>query len=638
MPEYLKNKIEKIKDDAEVWVFEKSREYNYNTIRKRIENLIGDDRIITWGKKPEDLLIKAIIEQRPDVIHFEEPCESFLSNHLLDQIFTLHRTYKIFETLHDSSVRTEEKIYIPDKFIVVSPWQVKQLQALKVPIEVVEHQLPRGRKRDYEGSRKKLGLDPTKKHVIQVGIFTSRKNQKETVAYAKLLPDVQFHFIGTVADNFSWYWEPILKDLPSNCVIWRERDDVDLFYQAADLVIFPSIELFNDKETSPLVIKEAISWNSPLLLRNLPVYVDMYQESENIIFMKESFEKNLELIAKILETEGKTIEGNLFTFHYDQNDNRISFSYNSEIILGNLWVSIKDRDSNACVYSFQIRAGIERSWWCVPIPKPYFDFQADKNFSGFKIEFYTDKTDENPILVYYLELKPSIIKKTVPSLPQLNFDPIFVNYTQFFVDGIYNGFFAGSRVHSAIDIGANVGLFTEWILDRFGSDTKIISVEPNRGAANAFKRMHSGKDNVKLEEVAIWKETGAEIEMMVNPENTLISSLEGSGTGYSETQKVKTKTLLDLLEDNGFETVDLLKIDVEGAEYGIFEAITSEDLKRFKHLLIEFHNNTDLRVQPIINKISEAGFTMDLRDDDTRFTLNANSERGTIFATRIDNK
>ena len=274
---------------------------------------------------------------------------------------------------------------------MVSPWQVKQLQSLGIPIEVLEHQLDKKSSRDYHGSRAKLGLDPNKKHVVQIGIFTPRKNQKETIAYAKLLPDVEFHFIGTVADNFKWYWEPLFRDFPPNCKIWKERDDVDLFYQAADLIIFPSIELFNDKETSPLVIKEAISWESPLLFRNLPVYVDMYQESNNIIFMKDNFSQNLELIAKILESQGKTLEKDLFTFHYEAESNKISFSYNSEVILENLWVSIKDRDSNTCIHAFDIRCGLERSWWCIPIPKPYFDFQNDKNFSGFRIEIYLDR-------------------------------------------------------------------------------------------------------------------------------------------------------------------------------------------------------------------------------------------------------
>lgn len=636
MPEYLKNKIEKIGDSAEIWVFEKSFEREYNTVRKRIEKLIGNERIITWSSKPEDLLIGAIRDIQPDVLHFEEPCESFLSQHLLDQIFTSDRSYKIFETLHDSSVFPDEKIYLPDKFLVVSPWQVKQLQSLGVPVEVLEHQLDKKTSRDYHGSRSKLGLDPNKKHVVQIGIFTPRKNQRETIAYAKLLPDIQFHFVGTVADNFKWYWEPLLNDLPSNCKIWKERDDVDLFYQAADLIIFPSIALFNDKETSPLVIKEAISWEAPLLLRNLPVYVDMYQESNNIIFMKDNFNQNLELIAKILESEGKTLEKDLFTFHYEAESNKISFSYNSEVILGNLWVSIKDRDSNTCIHAFDIRCGLDRSWWCIPIPKPYFDFQNDKNFSGFKIEFYLDR-ESLPVFVYQIDLKPSIIKKHIPSSPHINFDPIFVNYTQFFVEDIYKSFFAGSRVFSAIDIGANVGLFTEWILDRFGSDTRVIAVEPNKFAAQAFRELHHNRNNVILEEAAIWNQDGQEIEMMVNPENTLISSVEGSGSGYSTSQKVQTRTIKSIMDDYLYPEIDLLKIDVEGAEYEIFESLSSDFLKKFKYMIIEFHNNNG-RAPVLIEKILAAGFSIDLRDDDTRFAVDQNSDRGTIFATRVNSK
>ncbi len=633
MPEYLKNKIQKIGDAAEIWVFEKNYEKEYNTVRKRIEKLIGNERIITWNSKPEDLLIGAIRNIQPDIIHFEEPCESFLSEFLLNQIFSIDRKYKIFETLHDSSVSPSEKIYLPDKFLVVSPWQVKQLQCLGVPVEVLEHQLEEKKSRDYKGSRAKLGFNPNKKHVVQIGIFTPRKNQKETVAYAKLLPDVQFHFVGTVADNFKWYWEPILNELPSNCKIWKERDDVDLFYQAADLVIFPSISLFNDKETSPLVIKESVAYGAPLLLRNLPVYVDMYQESNNIIFMRDNFNQNLELISKILESEGKTLEKDLFTFYYDDSENKISFNYNSEVILGNLWVSIKDRDSNTCIHSFEIRCGLDRNWWCIPIPKPYFDFKNDKNFTGFKIEFYLER-QSLPVFIYKIELKPKIIKKCVPSIPEINFDPIFVNYTQFFVEDIYKSFFAGSRIYTAIDIGSNVGLFTEWILDRFGSDTQVIAIEPNKFAAQAFRQLHHTKNNVRLEEVAIWKETGQEIEMMINPGNSLISSLEGKGDSYSEIQKVYTKTLKDIMSENLLDKVDLLKIDVEGAEYDIFETLSLEDLQNFKYMLIEFHNNYNGRLQPILDKLLDAGFVLDLRDDDTKFLSDVNSERGTIFATK----
>ena len=121
MPQYLNNKIEKLKDSCEIWVFEKSHETTYNTVRARIENQIGEERIITWGSNPVRLVFNKIEEINPDIIHFEEPCEQFISDFLLEKIFNKERTYKIFETLHDSSIEPAEKRFLPDKFLVVRP-------------------------------------------------------------------------------------------------------------------------------------------------------------------------------------------------------------------------------------------------------------------------------------------------------------------------------------------------------------------------------------------------------------------------------------------------------------------------------------------------------------------------------------
>ena len=635
MPEYLKNKIEKLKDDSDVWILEKSKESTYNTIRLRIERLIGEDRIITWGEKPKSLCLDIIDSINPDIVHFEEPCEQFLSDNMLRHIFRKERAYKILETFHDSSVRIEEIRFLPDKFLVVSPWQVHLLRELKVPTEVIEHELSRKELPSYAECRELLGLDPNKKHVVQVGIFTPRKNQIETAELARLLPDVQFHFVGTLADNYKWYWEQITKNLPSNCKIWGERDDVSIFYSASDLVIFPSIALFNDKETSPLVIRETINIGAKLLLRDLPVYVDMYQESNTVFFMKDTNLDNAKLIKNILNMETVINESNLLDVSFDPSDNKITYRYLGESP-GKVWISIKDVDSNACIYAFDVH--IEGPWqtfWCVPIPKDYYDFGGNPDFSGFRIEIYKDRNSDSPFVYKDIILGKSINKKTLPSNPHINFDPVFVNYSQFFVDGIYNQFFAGYRVNSAIDIGANVGLFTEWVLDRFGSDTKVIGVEPNSSAIKAFKKLHERRENVILAEYAMSDKSGEKIKMLVNPDNSLISSIEGTGNGYTEEQEVETMSLSDLLNTYGLSEVDLLKVDIEGAEYQMFSVVSGDEIRKFKHLLIEFHNNRG-RATELIRKIQSAGFAVDLRDDDTRYSVDENNDRGTIFATRID--
>ena len=628
MPEYLKNKIDKIKDEAEVWVFEKRHEVSYNTIRKRIESILGEERIITWGEKPEDILIKAIKEMKPDIIHFEEPCEQFLSHHLLDIIFSDDREYKIFETMHDSSVSPKEKIYLPDKFVVVSPWQVNLLRDLKVPIEVIEHEIVKKPVRDYLASRSKLGLDPNKKHIIQIGIFTPRKNQIETAELARLLPEVEFHFIGTMADNFKWYWNPITSNLPANCKVWGERDDVDLFYQAADLVIFPSIPLFNDKETSPLVIKEAISWKSPLLLRNLSVYVDMYQESNTLkFFISDDKAEIANQIREILEPKKELKINNksdMFVHRFSPGDNRLDIVYvgdSRNIRELNCDVYVKDVDSGANIFHCPINFSLGGSYWIIPVPIHIYDFQNNPNFGGFLIEY---KQGEEVISESVIRFK-NVTKK----ICRLNTkDPIFRNYEEFFTDRIYDIMTDSiPKKKVAIDVGANVGLFTEYCLD-VGFE-KVISIEPNPLAANEFRKMHSENPNVIFSEIALTGD-GKNVNLSVNPGNTLVSSIVK--TISENTVLVKSQTLNSLMSD--YDSVDLLKIDIEGAEYDLLDKTDVESLTKAKNIILEFHDNNDGRVNMLIKKLVSADFAVKLYDELIQNEVNEKADHGVIFAKR----
>ena len=90
-----------------------------------------------------------------------------------------------------------------------------------------------------------------------------------------------------------------MKDFPSNCTWWNERKDVDNFYQAADLFLFTSRGTENNKETSPLVIREAISFNLPSLIYNLPVYLGMYDKYDNVSYL--NFDDLSENCSKILQ-------------------------------------------------------------------------------------------------------------------------------------------------------------------------------------------------------------------------------------------------------------------------------------------------------------------------------------------------
>ena len=150
-----------------------------------------------------------------------------MSPEIASQIYTDNRSYKIFETSHDSSFDCDKKIFQPDKFILVSKYQVEMLSPLNLPSEVVEYPIEYKERPNRTEALTKLGLDPEYKHVLHVGLFTPRKNQKEFFEYARSLPEYVFHSVGNQAGNFAHYWEPLMVDKPANVVWHGERKDVD---------------------------------------------------------------------------------------------------------------------------------------------------------------------------------------------------------------------------------------------------------------------------------------------------------------------------------------------------------------------------------------------------------------------------
>jgi hypothetical protein len=287
MPQYTYNLISKIINDVDVYCIEYTLlAWNYVVQRNRIKSLLGDKFYAEFQNKSE--ILDIINKINPDLIHFQELPEYFMDDEISRKIYKKDRPYIIVETSHDSSFDVESKRFYPDHFALISNYQKQNFLKLDIPISIVESDIEYKPRKDRELGLKELGLDPNIKHVLNVGLFTSRKNQKEIFEYAKKLIDepIQFHFVGNMAENFKDYWGPLVANTTPNIKLWGERNDVDNFYSCMDLFLFTSRGNDNDKETSPLVIREAIGYNIPSLIYNLPVYMGMYDKYENVSYLR----------------------------------------------------------------------------------------------------------------------------------------------------------------------------------------------------------------------------------------------------------------------------------------------------------------------------------------------------------------
>jgi FkbM family methyltransferase len=308
LPQFLLKKIELLKNEYEIHLVEYSNITGGKFVvqRDKITSILGD-RFYSLID-PVSELPNILDTVMPDIIHLEEIPEFFMDEKIGDYIYRANRNYKIFETSHDSSFDSNLKRYLPDKFLFVSKYQLDLYRHLGVDSEVIEYPIDyKSNKMDRNDACELLGIDPDFKHVLHVGLFTPRKNQKEFFEFARSLPEYQFHCVGNQAENFQYYWEPLMRNKPDNLTVWGERSDVDIFYQASDLFLFTSKGDSSDKETMPLVIRESISWDIPTLIYNLPVYQSYFDSFPSVDYLDNEFDKNiLSIKNKLTVTQKNT--------------------------------------------------------------------------------------------------------------------------------------------------------------------------------------------------------------------------------------------------------------------------------------------------------------------------------------------
>ena len=122
-----------------------------------------------------------------------------------------------------------------------------------------------------------------------------------------------------------------------------------------------------------------------------------------------------------------------------------------------------------------------------------------------------------------------------------------------------------------IDAGANIGLSAVYFANHFPG-AQILAIEPEFSNFQLLVRNTAPYPNIKPMHAALWHSEGS------------ISLFDpGSGNHGFQTSELQTETNLKnksvrattveaILRDSGWETLDLLKLDIEGSEKEVFDA------------------------------------------------------------------
>lgn len=211
-------------------------------------------------------------------------------------------------------------------------------------------------------------------------------------------------------------------------------------------------------------------------------------------------------------------------------------------------------------------------------------------------------------------------------------------YSEIFVDKQYlrNGITLKPG-DCVFDIGANIGLFALF-LNQVQPNLKIFSFEP---IPDTFAVL---SENINLHSLAGVSLFNYGISSENNPAKTFTfyPNMAGNSTtkpddtiadqndilqrdGNEETVenlyehffadskqiKCELKTLSSVIEELEIDSIDLLKIDVEGEEYEVFRGIEAKHWSTIKQIIGEIHDKAG-RVEKVKNILSQHGFKITL--------------------------
>jgi FkbM family methyltransferase len=138
----------------------------------------------------------------------------------------------------------------------------------------------------------------------------------------------------------------------------------------------------------------------------------------------------------------------------------------------------------------------------------------------------------------------------------------------------------------AIDLGANVGCWS-FRMAKLYPECHFIAYEPHPENINNFKMglVENDVKNVELMKTAVTHDA-RDLTLIMDPTNS------GSASAYNlhesamwPRHRVKSITLNDVFERH--QCVDLLKVDIEGGEFFLFEGFNHWD--KLKKIFIEVH-------------------------------------------------
>ena len=159
--------------------------------------------------------------------------------------------------------------------------------------------------------------------------------------------------------------------------------------------------------------------------------------------------------------------------------------------------------------------------------------------------------------------------------------------------------------HPIVDVGAHAGFFTMYCRS-LNKQVKIYAVEPEPGNISLLRQhLRENKINgVKVIVGALAKVSGKRRLLLSVDSHNHRLVLDGGNNENSIS--VKAWSISDFCRQNKIKKISLLKMDIEGGEYELFEGLSEDELSVVNFVILEYHMGKEYK--QIEEKLRANGF------------------------------